>query len=358
VIEIERSSAAGVPRQRARQARARTAFLAGLAAAGGLASCHSGPRAAEDLRALPPAPYKTLLVFSAKSVEMERSLGAFWERLAGLLQWYGTFADLDWVEAHRVRERAQSERIDEGTLLRRLAASRGFDRVIFVWLDAGEILDEGPNLNAVPSGISWLALGIPSFFFGDRTYGGAFVVGTDVMAADGDLQRPELEPVELPELRLSFLERGFTPWCIIVPPFLLSGAEEDWRPTATSHAEDQLVRTLVERWKVEPLDPSDVRFRFEPGAFDARAETALLAFTLESEEELERVELLVNGATLGQWGRVGLARRRTQLAGGRTAFHFEFQVPLESGEALVRVIASSAKVVRTGTHVLRRGGRS
>ncbi|MBL8899139.1 MAG: hypothetical protein JNM84_15985 [Planctomycetes bacterium] len=289
---------------------------------------------------------------------MERSLSEFWQRLAGLLQWYGTFADLDWIEAHRVRERAQSERIDEGTLLRRLAASRGFDRVIFVWLDAGVIEDLGPNWNAVPSGLSWLALGVPGFFFGDRSYGGAFVVGTDVMAADGNLQRPQLEPVELPELRLNFLERGFTPWCIVVPPFLLEGDTEDWIPIARSTAEDHLVRTLVARWKRPTLGPDDVRFRFEPGGSDARTETALLTFSVESEEELERVELLVNGATLGQWGRVGLSRRRTELPGGGLSYRFEFQVPLESGEALVRVLASTPKLVRTGTHLLRRGTRS
>jgi hypothetical protein len=355
VIEHERSRAKRAP---ARRVGLRAALLSGLAAACGLSACRSGPPSAEDLRARPPAPYKTLLVFSAKSVEMERSLSAFWQRLAGLLQWYGTFADLDWIEAHRVRERAQSERIDEGTLLRRLAATRGFDRVIFVWLDAGEIVDQGPNWNALPSGISWLALGVPGFFFGDRSYGGAFVVGTDVMAADGNLQRPQLQQVELPELRLSFLERGFTPWCIIVPPFLLEGAEEDWSPTARSTAEDQLVRTLVARWKVPVLAPNDVRFRFEQGSFDIRAETALLTFTVESEEELERVELIVNGATLGQWGRVGLSRRRSELPGGGIAYRFEFQVPLESGEALVRVLASTAKAVRTGSHALRRGARS
>ncbi|MBK9383848.1 MAG: hypothetical protein IPN34_03345 [Planctomycetes bacterium] len=355
VIEHERSRAT---RAAAQRAGLRAALLSGLAAACGLSACRSGPPSTDALRALPPAPYKTLLVFSAKSVEMERSLTAFWQRLAGLLQWYGTFADLDWIEAHRVRERAQSERIDEGTLLRRLAASRGFDRVIFVWLDAGEIVDQGPNWNAVPGGISWLGLGVPGFFFNDRSYSGAFVVGTDVMAADGNLQRPQLQQVELPELRMNFLERGFTPWCIVVPPFLLEGDAEDWSATAKSTAEDQLVRTLVSRWKVPVLAPSDVRFRFETGSFDHRAESALLNFTVESDEELERVELLVNGATLGQWGRVGLSRRRDELPGGGVAYRFEFQVPIESGEALVRVLASTAKALRTGSHALRRGGRS
>lgn len=288
---------------------------------------------------------------------MERSLEPFWQRLAGLLQWYGTFAELEWVEAHRVRERAQSERIDEGTLLRRLAASKGFDRVIFLWIDAGTIRDDGPNLNALPSGLSWLALGIPSFFFGDRTYAGAFLVGEDAMAADGDLQRPELVQLELPELRLSFLERGFTPWCLIVPPFLLEGDEEDWRPLAEREAEDALVRTLVERWKASPLGPDDVVFRFAPGAFDARADSALLSFHLDCAEELERVELVVNGATLGQWGRKTLPRRMSALPDGRPSYSFEFQVPLDDGEALVRVVASSATATRTATHALRHGGR-
>lgn len=321
-------------------------------------ACQSGPRSTDELRALPPAPYKTLLVFSARSVETERASREFWQRLAGLLQWYGTFAELDWIEAHRVRERAQAERIDEGTLLRRLAEARGFDRVIFVWLDAQEVLDEGPNLHAVPSGVAWLALGIPSFFFADRSYGGGYAVGASVAAVNEELQRPSLESIELPELRLTFLDRGFSAWCLIVPPFLLAGEEADWKPVAQSVAEDQLVRTLVERWKVPVLGPSDVRFRFQVQRVDARTDTALLSFVVSSDEELDRVELVVNGATLGQWGRESIRNRRTPSAGGGSDYQFEFQVPLDGGAAVMRVLAQTPKVMRTGTHVLRAGGRS
>lgn len=315
-----------------------------------LAGCAHGPPAADDVRAMGPAPYKVLLVFGAPDVETEESLQDFWGRVAGRLEDYHAFSAFEWVSRGRFE--------DDGRLLE-IARSIQADKIVFVWVDPGGVIDLGPNEWSFLSGTLWLGLGIPSFFVGDRSYRSESTVAIQVLELEDNAERTDLIQVPLEDVRLDHLDRGFDLLTLVVPPFLIAGERETWYPLAEHALEEGFFRSLAHFLKTESLTRDGAHFRASiRRTHEDDPSTRVVSIEILSPRVLEQVQLQVDGEDYGRFSGPRLAVLEERVDDG-FRYVLELQVSLQDAAPTnLRVIAQSGAMSRTASVVLPQRGEA
>ena len=277
-------------------------------------------------------------------------LAELWNRTAGRLEQDGAFAGFEWVSWHQFEEDAK---------LVEVASRIEADRIVFLWVDPGEVEDLGPNEWAFASVPVWLGLGFPALFIGDRSYRSASTLAMQVMAVEENAERSPLERIPLPDVRLSHMDRGFSLWTLIVPPFLLSGAREEWHPLAKTSLEETFFRSLVYHLKTVPLPPTDVVFRCEVMTPEGESDsTRLVSVQIDSTTAVDKVDIQLDGKDYGGFAgpRLAVSEQSTE-AGFRYAL--EVQVDLrEDATSRMRIIVTSGNVTRKASLLLPQRGEA
>jgi hypothetical protein len=329
--------------------------LAALAAAAVLAAAGC---AATPQPVLPQQPYKVVLL----PVEgAEQALAAKAEttedggRIVPLALTAAELGDAIFQGVRQARaftemvEAPQSARVagdayagDELAAAADFARRSNADLILRITVKSARIRDLGRNDSTAWATITWLLLGVPSFYVDDRTYD-ANVTVEAALYEPRDTVKPTASVVAASgRMDLDLIDRGVSPWVIIMPPPFIEGDDRTVGLEVTQRAMRQVMEALSNELRTRPIP---TRFDLE-----VRGVAGGVEVVAASRRQLRSIDVYVGGKLAASWAETALVPEKDSTD-DRRVYRRTVKVAPRTGEpAEVRVVAedeAGGREVRT-----------